>query len=70
MLFDFTKISKIISFAACENDTTKISDIVVPIKTWLEQDGSFVNAMGETQNFNQVIESDNLSEIEIIGKLN
>lgn len=68
--FDFTKISKIISFAACENDTTKISDIVVPIKTWLEQDGSFVNAMGETQNFNQVIESDNLSEIEIIGKLN
>ena len=68
--YDFTKISKIISFASCENDTTKISDIVVPIKTWLEQDGSFVNAMGETQNFTSVIESDNLSEIEVIEKLN
>lgn len=68
--FDFTRISKIISFASCENDTTKISDIVIPIKTWLEQDGSFVNAMGETQNFTSVIESDNLSEIEIIEKLN
>jgi predicted molibdopterin-dependent oxidoreductase YjgC len=47
-----------------------MSDIVIPIKTWLEQDGSFVNAMGETQNFTSVIESDNLSEIEIIEKLN
>ena len=68
--FDFTRISKIISFASSENDTTKMSDIVIPIKTWLEQDGSFVNAMGETQNFTSVIESDNLSEIEIIEKLN
>ena len=68
--FDFTKISKIISFAPCENDTTAISSIVIPIRTWLEQDGSFVNAMGETQNFTSVIESDNLSEIEIIEKLN
>jgi formate dehydrogenase major subunit len=68
--YDFTRISKIISFAACENETTKISDIVIPIRTWLEQDGSFVNAMGETQSFTAVIESDNLSEIEIIEKLN
>ncbi len=68
--YDFTKISKIITLAACQNNTTEISDIVIPIKTWLEQDGSFVNAMGETQNFTQVIESDNLSEIEIIEKLN
>ena len=67
--YDFTKISKIITFAPYENNTTKISDIVVPVKTWLEQDGSFVNAMGETQNFTSVIESENLSEIEIIEKL-
>ena len=67
--FDFSKISKIISFAPCENDTTSISSIVIPVKTWLEQDGSFVNAMGETQNFTSVIESDNLSGIEIIDKL-
>lgn len=68
--FDFTKISKIISFAPCENNTTKISDIVIPIKTWLEKDGSFVNAMGETQSFSAVVDSDALSEIEIIGRLN
>jgi formate dehydrogenase major subunit len=68
--YDFTKISKIISFAPCENDTTAISNIVIPIKTWLENDGSFVNAMGESQTFNAVIESDVLSEIEIIEKLN
>lgn len=67
--FDFSKISKIISFAPCENETTKISDIVVPIKTWLEKDGSFVNAMGTTQTFNTIVESDVLSEIEIIEKL-
>ena len=68
--YDFTKISKIISFAPCENDTTAISNIVIPIKTWLENDGSFVNAMGESQTFNAVIQSDVLSEIEIIDKLN
>lgn len=68
--FDFTKISKIISFAPCENNTTKISDIVVPIKTWLEKDGSFVNAMGTCQEFTAVVESDVLSEIKIIEKLN
>ena len=68
--YDFTKISKIISFAPCENDTTAISNIVIPIKTWLENDGSFVNAMGESQAFSAVVESDVLSEIEIIEKLN
>ena len=68
--YDFTKISKIISLSCCENDTTKIADIVIPIKSWLEQDGSFVNAMGETQNFNSVIESDNLGITEVIGELN
>ena len=68
--YDFTKISKIISFACCENDTTKIADIVVPVKSWLEQDGSFVNAMGETQNFNCVVESDDLGIIEVIEELN
>lgn len=68
--FDFTKISKIISFAPCENNTTEISDIIIPIKTWLEKDGSFVNAMGETQSFSAVVDSDALSEIEIIGRLN
>lgn len=68
--YDFTKISKIISLACCENDTTKISNIIIPIKTWLEKDGSFVNAMGETQNFNSVVESDGLDMIEVIGELN
>jgi formate dehydrogenase major subunit len=68
--YDFSKISKIISFAPCANKTTEISSIVVPIKTWLEKDGSFVNAMGDTQTFNAVVESDVLSESEVIEKLN
>ena len=68
--YDFTKISKIVSLACCENDTTKIADIVIPIKSWLEQDGSFVNSMGEAQNFNSVVESDNLGIVEIIEELN
>ena len=68
--FDFGKISKIITFAPCSNKTTEISDIVVPIKTWLEQEGLFVNAMGETQMYAPAVESDVLSEIEIIEKLN
>ena len=68
--YDFTRISKIISFACCENNTTEISSIVVPVKTWLEQDGSFVNAMGESQIFNSVVESDNLGIIEVIEELN
>ena len=68
--YDFTRISKIISFACCENDTTKISDIVVPVRSWLEQDGAFVNAMGEEQNFNSVVESDNLGIVEVIEELN
>lgn len=67
--FDYSKISKIISFAPCENKTTEVSNIIIPIKTWLEQDGSFINAMGQSQNFTKIIESDALSEIEIIDTL-
>lgn len=68
--YDFAKISKIISVACCENDTTKISNVTIPIKSWLEKDGSFVNAMGEAQNFNSVVESDNLGIVEVIEELN
>ena len=67
--FDYSKISKIVSFACCENNTTKISDIVIPVKAWLEKDGSFINSMGETQSFEAVVGSDTLSEIEVIEKL-
>ncbi len=68
--YDFAKISEIISVACCENDTTKISNVTIPIKSWLEKDGSFVNAMGEAQNFNSVVESDNLGIVEVIEELN
>ncbi|WP_405304760.1 molybdopterin-dependent oxidoreductase [Methanobrevibacter sp.] len=67
--FDFKSISIIISLSAFENDTTKASDVVVPVKSWLEYEGSFVNAMGESQNFSQVMESDALSIVEVIEKI-
>ena len=67
--YDFTKISKIIALACCENETTKIADIVIPVKSWLEQDGSFVNAMGDAQNFTSAVESDDSGIVEIIEEL-
>lgn len=67
--FDFASISTIVSFVPCENSTSQASQIVVPIKSWLENDGSFVNAMGETQTFSAVIESDALGVDEVIEKI-
>ena len=67
--FDFKSISKVISFSAFENGTTEISNIVIPVKSWLENEGSFVNAMGETQTFVPVIESDVLGIVEVIEKI-
>ena len=31
--FDYSKISKIISFAPCESKTTKVSNNIIPIKS-------------------------------------
>ena len=67
--FDFGSISTIVSFVPCENSTSNASQIVVPVKSWLENDGSFVNAMGETQTFSAVIESDALGVDEVIEKI-
>ena len=68
--YDFNAVSKVIALACCENDTTKIASVVIPIKSWLEKDGAFVNAMGDEQNFNAVVESDNLGIVEVIEELN
>ena len=67
--FDFASISTIVSFVPCENSTSNASQIVVPIKSWLENEGSFVNAMGETQTFDAVIESDALGVDEVLEKI-
>ncbi|WP_407413767.1 hypothetical protein [Methanobrevibacter sp.] len=67
--FDFGSISTIVSFVPCENSTSNASQIVVPVKSWLENEGSFVNAMGETQTFDAVIESDALGVDEVIEKI-
>lgn len=68
--FDFKSIPQVITFAVAENDTTRISDIAIPIKSWLETDGTFTNAEGLTQDFMAVCESDNMSIGEIINRLN
>ena len=68
--FDFKSISQVIAFSPSKNDTTEIADYAVPIKSWLEYDGSFTNAEGLTQEFKSVCESDNLSIVEIIEKIN
>lgn len=68
---DLDKVEKIISFSPYANDTTKISNVVIPIKPWTEKSGSFTNTTGEIQSFNKSVESSNnvLSEIDVIEKL-
>lgn len=69
--FDFKSISTVISFVPCINETAGISQIVVPVRSWLESEGSFTNAMGDVQKFAPAVEvcEDTLSEIEIIGQI-
>lgn len=69
--FDFKSISTVISFVPCNNETADISQIVIPIKSWLECEGSFTNAMGDVQKFTPAVDvcDDVLSEIEIIEEL-
>ena len=68
--FDFKSISQLVAFSPSKNDTTEIASFVIPIKSWLEYDGSFTNAEGLTQEFKAVCESDNMSIAEIIDKIN
>lgn len=70
MDFDFKSISQIITFSPSKNDTTEIASFVIPIKSWLEYDGSFTNSEGLTQEFKTALESDNMSIVEVIGKIN
>ncbi len=68
--FDFKSISQIVVFSPSENDTTEIADIVIPVKSWLEYDGSFTNCEGLTQKFSSLCESDYMSITDIIEKIN
>lgn len=67
--FDVKSISKVISFSSFESNTTEIADIVVPVKSWLEIEDAFVNSMGDTQNFAPVMESEELSIVDVIEKI-
>ena len=68
--FEFKSIPQMIVFSPFQNDTTEIADFVIPIKSWLECDGSFTNAEGLTQEFSSVYESENMGIVEIIEKIN
>ncbi len=54
-----------------EDDFTKLSDLVLPGKTWVEKSGTFINAEGLRQDFISSVNSndENLSEIEIFVNL-
>lgn len=67
--FDFKSISQVITFSPSKNDTTELSNFVIPVKSWLEYDGTFTNAEGLTQQFNCLCESENMSISEIIEKI-
>lgn len=68
--FDFNSISQIIAFSPSKNETTEIASFVIPIKSWLEYDGSFTNAEGLTQEFKAACESENMSIADVIEKIN
>ncbi len=68
--FDFKSISQLVAFSPSKNDTTEIASFVIPIKSWLECDGSFTNAEGLTQEFKAVCDSDDMSIAEVIEKIN
>lgn len=67
--YNFKSISKVISFSSFENNTTEIADIVIPVKSWLECEDAFVNSMGDAQNFVPVMESEELSIVDVIEKI-
>lgn len=67
--FDFRSISQIIAVCPSVNDTTEIADFTIPVKSWLECNGSFTNAEGLTQQFKKVCESDNPGIIDIIEQI-
>ena len=43
--------AKLIVLSDCETPLTKMADVVLPIASWAEQDGSFVNRQGVEQPF-------------------
>jgi NADH-quinone oxidoreductase subunit G len=43
--------AKLIVFSDAETALTKMADVVLPIASWAEQDGSFVNRQGTEQKF-------------------
>lgn len=67
--FDFKSISQIIAFSPAQNNTTEIADLVIPIKFWLENGGSFTNAEGTTQEFSPICESENMGIVEVVEKI-
>ena len=61
----------IVNISNEDNAFAKLSDVVLPGKSWVEKSGTFTNCEGLEQCFNisAEIENDNLSEMEIFEKL-
>ena len=67
---DVFKGKYIINISNFENEFTKVSNVVLPGKSWVEKSGSFTNSEGLTQEFSQSADlGEGLSEIEIFEKL-
>lgn len=62
--FDISGISTVIAISSFKNNVTDIADIIIPVKSWLETEGSFVNAIGSEQKFTPVIETEDILTVE------
>lgn len=62
---ELQKIKFIINFSNFKDEFTKISDLVIPGKSWAEKSGSFTNSAGTKQEFEvSVINPENENETE------
>ena len=64
--------SKLVTIDCLENETTEMSDIIIPAGTFAESDGTFINNEGRAQRYYQVYNPDNKAILEswrIINRL-
>ncbi|MFW5928423.1 MAG: hypothetical protein ACOCSL_04385, partial [Thermoplasmatota archaeon] len=57
---------KIIQFTSKMNNLSESAELVVPIRTWLEKEGTIVNTFGEKIELNQIVSSKLPENTEII----
>ena len=59
----------VVQFSSKENGLTDTAELVIPIRSWLEKEGTIVNTFGEKIELNEVVSTDLPENTEIIEKI-